>query len=431
MKRTAVYIATTEGPSAIQRITAEDTDVRSVICLAGKAISLPISADYDAFVRRPTGIIEDCFGHGAFRADISHPIASGLSWQLGLFAAHALMDRKTFASPHESATQVLWVTGEVRRDLEVESVADVDLKIRQSSDLFHDLLSRNIKLLIAVPAGNHAEAEAALTSVLRTDAGDLQLVSVEHVSDLLNAAGMKHRRQSRRWRVRSPASFTSRNPSYRAALYGISAVLSLAVLVSGWSSFESPVRLNAVQKKTVPFLPASWRPPGDILVATAIESRAPAGKPCAAVHLDAVAPSLMRRSVSGQTNMPEIQSTALCDFRYRITNKSDHTSTVWVMATRASASGTQFRLRPVHDAKPLLARGVMELDARPPRTVASPLKQDFLLLSLPGGASAGNRLGDLVARAQAVTSEAELATLLDAAQRQGASLLRLSQRFTP
>lgn len=431
MKRTAVYIATTEGPSAIQRITAEDSDVRSVVCLAGKAISLPISADYDAFVRRPTGIIEDCFGHSAYRADISHPIASGLSWQLGLFAAHALMDRKTFAAPGENAAQVLWVTGEVRRDLEVESVADVDLKIRQSSDLFHDLLARNIKLLIAVPAGNHAEAKAALTSLLGTGAGAFQLVPVEHVSDLLNAAGIKHRRQSRSWRVRRPASFTARRPSYRTALYGVSAVLSLAVLVSGWSSFESPVHLNAVQKKTTPLLPASWRPPRGFLAATAIESRAPEGKPCAAVHLDAVAPNLMRHIVSGQTSMPEIQSTALCDFRYRITNKSDHTSTVWVMATRAAPSGTQFRVRPVHDAKPLSARDVLELDARPPRRMASPLKQEFLLLSLPGGSSAGNGLGDLVARAQAATSEAALATLLDAAQRQGASLLRLSQRFTP
>ena len=65
MKRTAVYIATTEGPSEIQRITPEDSDVRSVICHDGKAIALPVSADYDSFVRRPTGVIEACFGHSA------------------------------------------------------------------------------------------------------------------------------------------------------------------------------------------------------------------------------------------------------------------------------------------------------------------------------------------------------------------------------
>ncbi len=89
MKQVTVHIATTDGPAEIERLTAEDPEVRSVVCLGGKAVALPISADYDAFVRKPTGVIEAYFGHGAWRIDLARPISGGMSWQLGAFIAHA------------------------------------------------------------------------------------------------------------------------------------------------------------------------------------------------------------------------------------------------------------------------------------------------------------------------------------------------------
>ena len=85
-----IVIATTEGPAEVERLSEEDPDVRSVVCLQGKALALPISPDYDAFVRRPVGVIEARFGHACYRLDVSAPISGGLSWQLGVFAAHAL-----------------------------------------------------------------------------------------------------------------------------------------------------------------------------------------------------------------------------------------------------------------------------------------------------------------------------------------------------
>ena len=90
MKSIRVFIATTDGPAEVQRIAEEDPDVKSVVCLDGKAVALPISPDYDAFVRAPTGVIERSYGHRAFRLDVSREISSGLSWQLGIFIAHAL-----------------------------------------------------------------------------------------------------------------------------------------------------------------------------------------------------------------------------------------------------------------------------------------------------------------------------------------------------
>ncbi len=85
-----VHVGTTEGPAEIQRITDEPPGIRSVVCLDGKAVALPISADYDSFVRRPTGVVERLFGHSAFRMDVGARITDGLSWQLGALVAHSL-----------------------------------------------------------------------------------------------------------------------------------------------------------------------------------------------------------------------------------------------------------------------------------------------------------------------------------------------------
>lgn len=87
-----VFLATTEGVVQIERITREDAR-QSAICLKRTTKVLPVSAGYDAFVRPPSGVIEREFGPypaGAFRLDVSAPVSEGESWQLGVFAAHAL-----------------------------------------------------------------------------------------------------------------------------------------------------------------------------------------------------------------------------------------------------------------------------------------------------------------------------------------------------
>tara|TARA_A100000164_G_scaffold344136_1_gene342983 strand:- start:1 stop:219 length:219 start_codon:yes stop_codon:yes gene_type:complete len=62
-----IFIATTNGSVGIQRITEEDPNIDSVVCLAGKAMPLPISNAYQDFVRQPTGVVQRDFGHGSYR----------------------------------------------------------------------------------------------------------------------------------------------------------------------------------------------------------------------------------------------------------------------------------------------------------------------------------------------------------------------------
>ena len=127
-----VYVGTTEGSVAIERITRE-TAPNSAMCIGRSTREATASTGYEAFVKRPSGVIEREFGPyspGAFRLDVSADIGDGDSWQLGVFVAHALAVEGRLAEYHENADAVLWLTGEVANDLEVRPVGHVHDKIR-------------------------------------------------------------------------------------------------------------------------------------------------------------------------------------------------------------------------------------------------------------------------------------------------------------
>src|SRR5579862_3420763 len=86
-----VLIPTTSGIVEVLLLTEEDPSIRrSVACVGGTTETADIAAAYNAFVSRPTGIIEELFGHPCYRLDVSGPIDAGSSWQLGILIAHAL-----------------------------------------------------------------------------------------------------------------------------------------------------------------------------------------------------------------------------------------------------------------------------------------------------------------------------------------------------
>jgi hypothetical protein len=160
-----VYVGTTDGPAEIQRITEEPTGIRSVVCLDGKAVALPISADYDSFVRRPTGVVEKLFGHSAFRLDVGARITDGLSWQLAALLAHSLHAAGRLAAPAQPAETVVWATGEVDAALAVRPVEAVARKLRTSADLLRGLTGAGTKILVLVPRAAEAEARTTLAEL--------------------------------------------------------------------------------------------------------------------------------------------------------------------------------------------------------------------------------------------------------------------------
>ncbi|MCZ6638132.1 MAG: hypothetical protein O7C66_08065, partial [Alphaproteobacteria bacterium] len=164
MKRFRLFIGTTDGPAEVQKVTPENREVRSVICLDGKAISLPISDDYDTFVRRPTGVVEALLGHSAYRVDISRPIAGGYSWQLGVLVAHILADAGRLANPEEHVRTALWLTGEVDHKLNIGAVDDVALKLTRAVTTFETLRDGGIELVVIVPEACLDQAKGALAA---------------------------------------------------------------------------------------------------------------------------------------------------------------------------------------------------------------------------------------------------------------------------
>ena len=433
MKRTAVYIATTEGPSEIQRITPEESDVRSVICHDGRAIALPISADYDSFVRRPTGVIEACFGHSAYRVDIGDPIASGLSWQLGLFIAHALCDEGRLVRSDDKIPQIIWATGEVTRDLAVAAVDEIDRKIRRSESRIRAHLDCGSRVVLAVPVGNLIEANKALEDLFAGDCDKLHIVPAQTVCDVLAALGLKRRRRTRQWLARTPSAIGGRRKMPRQLAYGVSLALLAFAVVTGWQRFGPQMDRGVARAQAVRVLPASLRPdPVRILTATSVAIRPPDGKPCAAVHLDRVAPLVTRRAVVEGAPVAGLRINGLCDFRYRLTNNSNQSALLWVMALRENARGGGFRLRHIHAEKPLAAGTTLDLDARPPSRLSAPLRQALVVLSVRSGAAAElTNLGGLWRRAGNATSTQDLDRILNKARTHGAMVLRLTNEFRP
>ena len=185
-----VYIATTQGPVLVRKITQEDDDVQSVVCLNHTADRLPISSRYHEFVKKGTGLVHHDFGHGAFRMDLSGRVTAGDSWQLGVYIAHAmsssglLLDLASSDDAQPGVDDlVIWATGAVRADRSVSSVEEIPQKLAQSADLFAHCLQQRVPLMLLVPAENLATARAVL------EAGDYPTLNM--LTGAVDAAGVQ------------------------------------------------------------------------------------------------------------------------------------------------------------------------------------------------------------------------------------------------
>ena len=190
MSRVRIIIATTTAPVTVQRITEEDAEVNSVVCLAGKAMALPISPAYDAFVRDPTGVIQRHFGHPAFRVDVSEKIDEGYSWQLGLFAAHALQNANQLAGQKDEPEHTVITTGEVDRDLNVHGVSGNEEKTKVLRAEIETLIGRAHKVTIAIPKENSDHWNAAFSDLINRSPGFVEVLAIETVDQLLNHLGI-------------------------------------------------------------------------------------------------------------------------------------------------------------------------------------------------------------------------------------------------
>ena len=240
-----VYVATTEGPSEIQRVAKEDPEVRSVVCLNGTSEALAISAAYDAFVRKPTGVIERLFGHPVYRTDVSERISEGRSWQLPLFAAHALFAAGRLAGKNERADQAIWLTGTVDSELDVGRVDHVPEKLAQSERLFEELQSHGIPLTVFLPRSNADGLGPADTARLGPSAEIVPLETVDALFDRLELP-----RPARRETVKPRGGAKRRHPVLLSLVFLLAAGTAAGAYwqdeVKEWADANFPQALRTL-----------------------------------------------------------------------------------------------------------------------------------------------------------------------------------------
>ena len=159
MRKIAVFVATTGGAVQIQRLTPERAP-QSLICLSRSSTILPISGEYDDFVRRGSGVIDREFGpfeYDSFRADVSATVGAGQSWQLAFFLAHAVeaSPGSSLAETLDEADHVIWATGQVDYDLNVRPVDHLVEKLAASKALFDQLKELSQPVNLIAPAGEN------------------------------------------------------------------------------------------------------------------------------------------------------------------------------------------------------------------------------------------------------------------------------------
>ena len=261
-----VYLGTTEGPVAIERVTREAAQ-QSAICFKRTTQVLPVSAGYDAFVRPPSGVVEREFGPfepGAFRLDVSAAIADGESWQLGVYLAHALAAAGSLGGPEDAAERAVWATGEVRNDLRVAAVGHLADKLRASRGLLADLAADGIPITLVVPKDNRDALADAPPGV--------EVVAAETTDDALRVLGL----------VTSGGGASRKvfKLALAASLVAAIAVLAWAAPLGEWWRLVSPTDEPAIAAVAGD---AAVQPAASPVVLAIFERRA--GRSCAAVHV--------------------------------------------------------------------------------------------------------------------------------------------------
>ena len=182
----AVYIATTAGPVRIERITEEHVPQSNIFVGRGYVPLLPISKYYDSFVSvgGPVARAFGPFNASSFRLDISDPIDTGNSWELGVFVAHGLAKAAQLAGTGEPVDGIILVTGRVDSDFNVGAVGHIEKKALAASECFEKKAGNKNPVTFFIPKGDSAKKI--------NSAGEFRVISVETAPEIFRELGVNH-----------------------------------------------------------------------------------------------------------------------------------------------------------------------------------------------------------------------------------------------
>jgi hypothetical protein len=160
--KTHIFIATTQGLVAIQKITPiDDEDISSVVSINGTSTTANISSSYHNFVKKGVGIIHQMFGACSYRVDISARIDQGNSWQVAMYLAHLAQSKGLLGNGEVSqGDTVICATGEVNTsNLQVLGVGEVPVKLKLALPQLEQWTLLGAKAQFLVPLANQFEVE--------------------------------------------------------------------------------------------------------------------------------------------------------------------------------------------------------------------------------------------------------------------------------
>lgn len=313
MKRYAVYVATTGGSVRIEQVTREQWLREPMVGLGKKTVEeLDVSKAYGAFIKQLSSRCAPLFRPdeaGAFRLDVSDRIDdAGYSWQLAVFAAHAIEtdDGTALAGPEDDADAAIWLTGEVDADLGVREVAHIAEKLHRSQPDFARWRRDGLTVTLFVPAGrnHHQTLNAALPA-------GVVVVPVKQTQDVTADLGLAAESKS------APQDPTTSSASKEAppkkglrprwrqlAMVAVALAVAALVLLARVPSIENPGDAT---------LDSSERAAAALSV---LERRAPAGKTCPAVHMGAEAAVTRPIPRSAQDQLESGRLSGLCGLSF-------------------------------------------------------------------------------------------------------------------
>ena len=288
MSKLAIYVATTAGPVRIERIVGEDAPLSQVYQGRAYRPLEPVSADYARFVGE-AGPVARALGPNpatSFRLEVSGPIGSGNSWELGFFVAHALARTGQLASPKEPEDRVVLLTGLVDVDLRLGPVGHIADKIAAAGPLLAEARERGAAVTFFLP-------RADLPAETHPSEG-LEIVPAETASEVLGRLGSLPAR----------LGVPTRRPRRRAvlALAGAIALASVAAIA-----------VHQGLKSAKPLPAASPQ----ILV---LERRPPEGHNCAEVQFGKVDPRLVAVASAGDGALTPSRLNGLCGLVFSLDN---------------------------------------------------------------------------------------------------------------
>ena len=424
MNAVRVFIATTQGPAEVQRITREEPGVQSVVCLNGKALALPVSPAYDAFVRVPTGVIEAAYGHPAYRMDVSAPISEGMSWQLGALVAHGLFAAGRLAEKNEVAARAVWLTGEVDRDLCVAPAEHLSDKIRKSGRLFSELEAAGVPVTLCVPRASLAEVDSAWLESFGIGSGLCEILLVDSAAEVLESLGLEVPTRAQVPDIARPP----RPPVRRAGpwAYGLFGVVVLAIAVAAAARWEHilgppPSTARQAEPKSVP---------AEISI-LAVQLRADAGETCAAVALGAADAVVTETALAPREIVRTGRGAELCALEYRITNRGE-AAEVWVFGARAGTGARRLNSKVLARAQPLPGGESLSLDIPLPQRFEGPLMHRLAVVVAPASdRAARDRLSDFAAALGTPIERGEWDRLVDELAQAGPAVIEAAHELSP